>query len=622
MKKIIIMDDDIYPKISDLPSCQFFDRLKDEDSDEFAITKQYLEDKNIITSTSGIEGVIEHIHSEELLSNTIQDSDYISLFTDLFKDELEEATSIVEQHLSVFSPFIECFNDKNSFSVEKKKYRPANARDLIGYDVIIMDLMMGDDFDNDFMKLAQYLGEIFTEENHPGIFLISSRDELEEQKKLFRKEVKISSLNFYILNKANDLKNRSSLTQIKLAYSQMCQANNASKSIRELSLMLEETMDEAKNALSEQLWTLDYPYLDQMHACTSLENASFSEHFLSILITKLQFNLEANDKLQLSINNLECQLKKTNEKYCSFSKESPNAMHDFEASTYFKGNSLNANFIDYSILNKVKLDNNLINHTIPFGLLLIKNQSDSNHFYDGNIVLLNCTQQCDLSRNIIRKGINPIFIEGVLSNKPSGNYPMPLPTNLTPTKKRFWVNIDENKIIAKPFYELCRYLILNEFKPLTIARDSVVRQIRALSFQNMSRNEAPVKAGHNDLFSLKLYEYSRSENIVIDYKKNGSINKSILLYEYPNNTRNKTYHLLDQENVNIIDWLFDSSNNLKSLIQLEKLESILKEKLPKINKRYEENNIIFSIIDDVNNSQTRFLSDNKTILIEFLLEKN
>lgn len=169
---------------------------------------------------------------------------------------------------------------------------------------------------------------------------------------------------------------------------------------------------------------------------------------------------------------------------------------------------------------------------------------------------------------------------------------------------------------------MCRYLILNEFKPLTIARDSVVRQIRALSFQNMSRNEAPVKAGHNDLFSLKLYEYSRSENIVIDYKKNGSINKSILLYEYPNNTRNKTYHLLDQENVNIIDWLFDSSNNLKSLIQLEKLESILKEKLPKINKRYEENNIIFSIIDDVNNSQTRFLSDNKTILIEFLLEKN
>lgn len=622
MKRVIIMDDDIYPKISDLDSCQFFTELKDEDSKEFCITKKYLEDKNIITTTSGVDEAIGYICSEKFLSDTIQDCGYISLFTGLSKDKLNKAILIVKHHLSVFSPFIECFSSQDSFILEKRKDRPVNARDLMGYDVIIMDLMMGDDFDNDFMKLARYLGEIFTEDNHPGIFLISSRDELEEQKKLFRKEVKISSLNFYILNKTNDLKNRSSLTQIKLAYSQMCQANNASKSIRELSLTLEETMDEAKNALSEQLWTLDYPYLDQMHACTSLENASFSEHFLSILITKLQFNLEANDKLQSSINNLEYQLKETNEKYCSFSKESPNAMHDFEASTYFKGNSLNTSSINYSILNKVKINNNLINHEIPFGLLLIKSKSDSHHFYDGAVVLLNCTQQCDLSRNIIRKGINPVFIEGVLSNKPLGNYPMPLPTNLTPSKKRFWINIDENKIIAKPFYELCRYLILNEFKPLIIARDSVVRQIRALSFQNMSRNEAAVKAGHNDLFSLKLYEYSDGGNIVIDYKGNGSDNKSILLYEYPNDTKNKTYHLLDQESVNIIDWLFDSSNNLKCLMKLEELESILKERLPKINKKYEEKNIIFSIIDDIEKSQARLLSRNKKILIEFLCEKN
>ena len=42
MKNIIIIDDDIFTKISDVPHCEFFSLLSDEDNDVFKKTQDYL----------------------------------------------------------------------------------------------------------------------------------------------------------------------------------------------------------------------------------------------------------------------------------------------------------------------------------------------------------------------------------------------------------------------------------------------------------------------------------------------------------------------------------------------------------------------------------------------------
>ncbi|MEI8596403.1 hypothetical protein [Photobacterium sp. Hal280] len=403
---------------------------------------------------------------------------------------------------------------------------------------------------------------------------------------MFRKEAKISSLSFSILNKEVDLKSNSAETQVQLAYAQMCRSEKESRFIRELSLSLEEAIAKSTHTLLEKLWTLDYPYLHQMHACTTTENVPFSDHLLSIFSTKLQYSMECDEGLNLQISNLEKHLNEYTEKHCSFSKESPNAMHDFEASTYFLGKAVDDIEFNNEILHFLSETPSKIPYKIPFGLLLRKGITLGldDCFSEGDEVLLNCTQQCDLSRNIIKQGINLIFIQGSLSSGPSNkHYSIPLPTDLDKEKRRWWINVDEKKIVAKPFFELLRYLILGKYAPVAIARESVVRQVRTLAFHNMSRTEASVKSGHNNLFTVELITYGQDN--AIKYLDVQGQAKQVLLYGFPDGGSDKSYHLLDQEHVEVITWLLTNSTYVKDKISQECLEHVLKNELPKINKK-------------------------------------
>ena len=597
MKNIIIIDDDIFTKISDVPHCEFFSLLSDEDNDVFKKTQDYLV-KTEGEEYSDIEVAIEFIQSNHFIENIFLDTGYVALFnTEAHTKTLfEQAESEVKNRAKAFQPFLECFSDKQKFNVEKRNERPVNASDLEAYDIIIMDMYMGDDYDNDTERFARYLGEIFSDNNTPGIFLISSRDELEDLKKTFRKEAKISSLSFSILNKEIDLSKPSASTQIQLAYSQMCEVGNASLAIRGLSKALETAIAESTNTLLEQLWSLDYPYIHQMYACTANENVPFRDHLLSVLTNKLKFSLESNYDLSVKVGNLENNLKANDDKHCSYSKESPIAMHDFEASSYFSGARLSLECLSSSLLGEISDNPEEIPYKVPFGLLLAKANSVDDHkkivFEDGADVLLNCTQQCDLSRNIIKEEINLILVQGKLSKTPSHDrYSLPLPTELCLSNQRWWVNIDEKKIVAKPIYKLIRFFASNSYAPISIVRENVVRQVRALAFDNMSRNEASVKAGHNDLFSVKLIKYNNgNENEVTEYKDSFNKVKPVLLYKFPDGTKPKTYHLLDQEHVEVINWVNshypDISKKLSEMEDKDDLESIFKNKLPKLGKKY------------------------------------
>lgn len=609
MKNIIIIDDDIFTKVSDVPHCEFFKLISDEDNDEFKKTQEYL----IQTkggNYSDIENTLEFIQSSFFIEETFLDKGYAKLFNtvDQTKTLFEQAENEVKSRTKAFQPFLDCFSEQQKFSVVKKNQRPVNANELGNYDIIIMDMLMGDDYDDDVERFAKYLGELFSEEKTPGIFLISSRDELEDLKKTFRKEAKISSLSFSILNKEKDLNSPSALTQIQLAYSQMCEVGSASLAIRDLSKALESAISDSTNTLLEQLWSLDYPYIHQMHACTSNENVPFTDHLLSVLTNKLQFSLESNQHLSERIGNLEDNIKANDEKYCSYSKESPIAMHDFEASSYFTGEKLSLQSFSSSLLGEISNDPTEIPYRIPFGLLLVKAHSvdEQNKIVleDGSDVLLNCTQQCDLSRNIIKDEINLILIQGKLSKTPSSDrYSLPLPTVLDSSNQRWWININEKKIVAKPLYELIRFLVLNSYTPISIARENVVRQVRTLAFDNMSRNEASVKAGHNDLFSVKLIKHNNGrEDEVIEYKDSFGHAKPVLLYKFPDGTKPKTYHLLDQEHVEVINWVNshypDISKKLSEMENKADLESIFKNELPKLGKKYSTSVANFYVSED------------------------
>ena len=616
--KVVILDDDLK-----LPTLSWSDGdltkiLNDDTSPEFELTKKFLE-KNEITETGDLDELLRFINSSEFIEQVVQREDYKNLFEEGFKYDLLALLEKIEEKFALFQPFFKVFGDETKFTLEKRTKRPNNPNELAGYEVIIMDIMMDDHLDNDFSQLATYLGEIHHSGNSPAIFLISSRDELEDEKRMFRKEAKISSLSFWIMRKSAELMLPSAEVKIRLAFEQMQKCKPASEALAGLTKQFEEAIVESADLALKTLWSLDYPYLQQMHACAERENVPFSEHLLSACSSILLTKLESNQPLMESINALEGNLSGHKEKYCSFSKEAEIAMHDMEAALHFTGKPVDDLRFSPVSLNMKEDIGRLVVRTLPFGLVLLKPPvtiGSSSLFREGAEALINCTQQCDLSRNIIEPGTNLVFVQALLVKSPVGNgYCIPLPTSAD-NGSRWWLAIDEKKIHAKSFYEFLRQFDCMEFVAISQARDSVVRQIRERLFQNMSRTEEAVKAGHNNMFYVDLITLQGSESERRRFMVNDEV-KQVLLYEFPND-KNKTFHLLDQDHVEVINWLIDSSEHLKGQLSSERLEAILKDGLPRMEKKVAISAINFAIKESPNyDIQNKLVNQQTPVAVVF-----
>lgn len=620
--KVVILDDDLKSPTLSISDNALKKVLNDDTSPEFEQTKEFMKASGIFESDD-LDDLLSFINSHDFIEKVLYRDGFQDLFDEDYRNGILALIAEIKEKTAQLNPFLNVFSDETKFILNKRITRPENPSELAEYDVVIMDIMMGDDLDSDFPKLAKYLGEVHRTGNSPAIFLISSRDELEDRKRMFRKEAKISSLSFCIMTKTVELMSQSAETKIRLAFGQMKKSKLASEVLAKLTLHFEKAIVESADRALHTLWSLDYPYLQQMYACVDRENVSFSEHLLSVCNSILLSKLESNQELSQSLNDLKNELSSQQEKYCGFSNEAEIAMHDMEAALHFTGKSVSELNFSPSLLNNKKSEiGKVVVHTLPFGLVLLKPPyvpSKSSSFIEGAEVLINCTQQCDLSRNIIEPGTNLVFVQAVLIKSPTGNgYYLPLPTDID-NGNRWWLSIDEKRIHAKSFYEFIRYFNTTGFFAISQARDSVVRQIRERSFHNMSRIEAAVKTGHNNMFYVDLITF-QSETTPTNRKQftvNGA-EKRVLLYEFPNE-KNKSYHLLDQDHVEVITWLISSSKYLESKIPFERLEEILKDELPKkMDKKVAISSVNFGIQSSPNYDISTFVNKQNPVAVVFV----
>ncbi|MCW8354611.1 hypothetical protein N5P32_01245 [Marinomonas pontica] len=451
--KVVILDDDLKSPTLSVSDNTIKKVLNDDTSPEFEKTKEFMKVSRIFESDD-LDELLSFINSQDFIERVLYRGDFQDLFDEDYRNGILALIAEIKEKTVQLNPFLTVFSDETEFILEKRITRPENPSELAEYDVVIMDIMMGDDLDSDFPKLAKYLGEVHRAGNNPAIFLISSRDELEDRKRMFRKEAKISSLSFCIMTKTVELMSKSAETKIRLAFGQMKKSKSASEALAKLTLHFENAIVESADRALHTLWSLDYPYLQQMYACADRENVSFSEHLLTVCNSILLSKLESNQELSQSLNDLKNELSSQQEKYCGFSNEAEIAMHDMEAALHFTGKSVGELNFSPSLLNKKSEIGKVVVHTLPFGLVLLKPpyiQSGSSGFIEGAEVLINCTQQCDLSRNIIEPGTNLVFVQAVLIKSPTGNgYFLPLPTDID-NGNRWWLSIDEKKFMQSPF---------------------------------------------------------------------------------------------------------------------------------------------------------------------------
>lgn len=620
---VVIIDDDIIER----PTINSFHRkgvtlsptLNTTGSHAFVVTSEYLFQKGFIKNQENSAEISAYIESSEFVENAVLSPEYQKLFTEPFvdldedddKDEIQELATFNTELLSylelldkkdyIFEPFLKIFST-DEFELSKFDKRPSNNNDLAGYDVIIMDIMMGDDYD-DINKLAPYLGKIGDNEKRPIIFLISSRDELDDEKAAYRAKAKSSSLAFAIINKAN-LSKENAQQVIQLQYEQMLSGKDAAKVFNEFVVLFEETNTTSASKIEEELWSMDFSYIQQIYASTSLENYSFEHHMLGIVGSRNLFHIESSAELSNALSNLKNNIIEEDNKYQSFSSYSATAVHDLESSVHFFGSTGAEENFNQIILNLAHDKAIAINKLIDEGLELDEHEKrvlaieeESEHILADNIgqyipygavlvegevtapknILIHCTQLCDLSRNIKRDGVNLVYVEAKITNKPNPKpeiISIPLPTNLT-NNTRSWLEIHPKKIVAKSIMDSLTFLDKEGFSVFTFLRFDIVRQIRNEIFQNLSRKESAIRTGHNSIKTkviIRTFSPKNNGSCVDDYFNDGA---EITLYQF-----GKTYHLLEQSHLDVIFWAL-KNDKISPNFSPSELDDVLKNKLPK-----------------------------------------
>ncbi|MCA5476839.1 hypothetical protein K1S81_23925 [Klebsiella pneumoniae] len=223
--------------------------------------------------------------------------------------------------------------------------------------------------------------------------------------------------------------------------------------------------------------------------------------------------------------------------------------------------------------NNASMDIN-ISDVLPFGSLLVNGE---------NSVLIHCTQQCDLSRNIKRDDINLIFINASIVTErkkipQSTTYSIiPLPSTIF--DKNSLLCINHKKILAIPAGDALKYLSDKQYVNKAILREGAVRQYREKMFDEMSRIETPISSGNFLNVSLKIDRFNSDS---IEFKNEDNENR-VVLNEFVYDSKS-TYHLIEQRNVEVIWWL-KSHLDLDTLgLNIYELETILKDRLPAQNK--------------------------------------
>lgn len=630
MKTAAIIDDELkLPSLPDNISRVF----SDDTSPEYESLQAFLLGSNIISDESAIP---EFISTSAFISDVVLNDQFVEAFEGDFKISLLAYKDDRNRSMERFSLIEKVLSD-NGFKVELLSQRPQSNTDLERFDVIFMDFYMGDDND-DVDSLSNYLGGI---SGDPLIFLISSRTELNDLKIKFRKQAKISSLAFAIFNK-DILSQDNSEVKINLILRQMINSIKEASSFKQLILSFEKAHSHSLDKVKDCFWNLDYSFIQKLKSRTDNENNSFSEHLLSLLSHYNNYHLESNERLCSTINELENILNKKNKLAC-FSTDSETLSHDLDSSLFLTGRKPKVTTFQEAVEaveavaaaekavaaateakealteaeealaaaaateaaeaaaeaaaaateaaakavakvvesavdretseNNASMDIN-ISDILPFGSLLV-NGEDS--------VLIHCTQQCDLSRNIKRDDINLIFINASIVSErkkipQSTNFSIiPLPSTIF--DKNSLLCINHKKILAIPAGDALKYLSDKQYANKAILREGAVRQYREKMFDEMSRIETPISSGNFLNVSLKIDRFNSDS---IEFKNEDDENR-VVLNEFVYDSKS-TYHLIEQRNVEVIWWL-KSHLDLDTLgLDIYKLEAILKDRLPAQNR--------------------------------------
>lgn len=296
------------------------------------------------------------------------------------------------------------------FVIEIRSAPRPPAHDVLLFDALFLDLFLENGDANPVDGLAAYMRSVShaaAGNEIPPIVLMSSHEELEQNRQSFSEKSQISAAGLLILPKQKITSEAFGAPGLRLGFDQLTRQRPAAREMRLFMANWLKALDDAKKQASATLWNLDASAMQQIHFASVSDDDPFDQHLHELLAREHLVHIEEDASVSTSMSKLDGIFRallsadgKAIENRLIAPTSDVHAMRNLISHFTWIGALPSVSFIAPDI----EAAKN-ISRSLPFGSVLAGPDLKT-----GSICLVHITQQCDLNGISRDKDINGCLI--------------------------------------------------------------------------------------------------------------------------------------------------------------------------------------------------------------------
>ncbi|GKT00373.1 hypothetical protein AVKW3434_13310 [Acidovorax sp. SUPP3434] len=548
LKRILVVDDELAGLRREHlngVNPDFYDVISDVNDPRFEHLRQVgLAVPSIAELMNGdIHEVADYFGSDDAVSNLIlSDAFAQGAHQDLralLNPFIERAARVKKLEVAMREAF-----PASQFVIEIRSAPRPPADDVLLFDALFLDLFLENGEANPVVALATYMRSVSQAaagNEIPPIVLMSSHDELEQNRQSFSEKSQISAAGLLILPKQKITSEAFGAPGLRLGFDQLTRQRPAAREMRLFMANWLSALDAAKTKASATLWNLDAAAMQQIHFASVSDDDPFDQHLHEMLAREHLVHIEEDASVSASMAKLDCIFRellsadgKAIENRLIAPTSDVHAMRSLISHFTWIGALPPVSFIS----SDVEAAKN-ISHSLPFGSVLA-----GPGLKTGSICLVHITQQCDLNGISRDKDINGCLIfarararQLQIWEKPDpSTRPRLVARNLKfddgAGPREFDLDIDVGQVLALPLVEVVQRAREQSLRVIGRLRGDIASHVVADTSNHISRS-ASQKMIRPAMLKAKVFlqEPTLNKGVATVLEKDGKAKVFSLLFE-------------------------------------------------------------------------------------------
>jgi hypothetical protein len=498
----------------------------------------------------------KHLLSDNFVSSVVLNPQFENKVSDTVKALLTPFLDRAKKVEGLRDAIKTAFDGQGS-SLEFSPNRPTRPQDLLKYDLIIFDLVLQDST-APVDELVRYLKSLGEEQpSHlPSIIVMSSREELIQERKRFSTESNISAAGLMLLPKSEVFKANFGAHGIKLSYQQLKRQREIAQHMRVFMSAWTRAQTEAQEKARFTLWNLDAAAMQEIHLSASLDSDPYDGHLSEFLAKEYLWHVEGAVDVANAIDKLD---------ECFTQQLKQNGNVTAIATRFmapFVNPSINRDLVSHFTWSGFSLDKNILtkthdeiladfSHALPFGAVLAPEEVG-----DDSDFLVHITQQCDILSvaRAKKEGFTAKFavaraIEVSDNRVPVHDNDEVVAKGLKLGDKEYDLKIVNGNILALPAEMLTTYIKEKSFNVVGRLRHEIATQFLVATANYMTR-PAGIKTTRAQVHAVNLYLYGKAFGDLVSFTDDNGV--ALKLYV---TKRNASYYFSDESSMRIALWV-------------------------------------------------------------------